>query len=599
MYSPPSRGPWRALSSRARVLTALSVVVLSGVFGLPVTAGSTHGPAHARARGRELAALRTATSTTFRKADGTLSTSISATPVNFRDGSGAWRRIESKLVPVAGGGFAFASRANAFKVRFKDAVGPAFVGVDLLRGRGFTFGLLGANPGAARVAGSAIHYADVQRGVDLDYDVLPQGLKESVVLANAQAPAAYRFTLTPAPGTALTAVKRADGSWSFRDRGRQAFVLQAPAAFESTPASLLGTTQQAVAAPHGTLHLDVSPQADGTFAVTLAVSRQWLSNPHRSFPVVLDPTFTLSPVTDGTFSGSSSSTGDFTSNQLTAAPGSESALRFDLSGVPTGTVTSATLNLYWNSCAPASADTARSPCPWNTGFTYNPTMVLKQLTVPWSATSIRSDVDAGVGATLASKQWSVCWNCSDPNPGVWKNWNVPNATVQGWLTGGQPNYGFVMQASAGNGGYVFSSSRGGSPPTFVVNVTPNVVTATTPPSISPGPPLQAGQTVTGSNGVWSGVGTISYAKQWQDCTSYGSTVLTDTPAGYWRLGDASGGDEGRRLERQQRRGQLRRRRHARPAGRARRRRRHGGPVRRLRRASSRFRTHPTSIPLRR
>ena len=49
--------------------------------------------------------------------------------------------------------------------------------------------------------------------------------------------------------------------------------------------------------------------------------------------------------------------------------------------------------------------------------------------------------------------------------------------------------------------------------------------------------LEQGQTLAASTGTWSGNGPFSYAYQWQRCTGYSSSVFTDNPAGYWRLGD--------------------------------------------------------------
>jgi RHS repeat-associated protein len=71
----------------------------------------------------------------------------------------------------------------------------------------------------------------------------------------------------------------------------------------------------------------------------------------------------------------------------------------------------------------------------------------------------------------------------------------------------------------------------------------DAVTVTTAGPVSAGAPSISGSTaqgatLTASSGDWAGTQPISYAYQWNTC-AYVPTVLGNSPAGYWRLGDDS------------------------------------------------------------
>src|SRR5438105_1257107 len=60
----------------------------------------------ATAGGVELPGRRTLHSNTYRNPDGTLTTSLFADPVNYRNASGDWRPIDNRLVPSDRAGYA-------------------------------------------------------------------------------------------------------------------------------------------------------------------------------------------------------------------------------------------------------------------------------------------------------------------------------------------------------------------------------------------------------------------------------------------------------------------------------------------------------------
>ncbi len=93
--------------------TALIAGLLSVVGPPPLTPKAAAAPL-SDARPGELIEKRTRTSVTTRQADGSLKTTVSAGAVHYRDGAGAWKRIDSALVGADEAGYAFRNKATAF-----------------------------------------------------------------------------------------------------------------------------------------------------------------------------------------------------------------------------------------------------------------------------------------------------------------------------------------------------------------------------------------------------------------------------------------------------------------------------------------------------
>src|SRR6185436_19993136 len=109
---------------------AATGAVLAAALATPALAGSAAHDDAARldaavhearaavahdASGAELERLRTQASRTRVIGDGRYRTTISGSPLNFRDDDGGWRTIDSRLVPTADGA-GWRNAANAFSV---------------------------------------------------------------------------------------------------------------------------------------------------------------------------------------------------------------------------------------------------------------------------------------------------------------------------------------------------------------------------------------------------------------------------------------------------------------------------------------------------
>jgi RHS repeat-associated protein len=400
------------------VVAAIAAIVVAGPVA-PRKAGASDAAV-------ELVGKRTATSETFRNADGTFTTSAYATPIHYLDASGAWQKIDSTLVDSPLQAYAWTNRANAFHVHFKNELGADYLRF-AAHGRGVTLSLQGALKAQAAARGSHIGYAGALPDVALDYDVRPTGLEETLTLASATVPNEYRFTLDP-NGVPLSPRRLANGSWEFMTPQVHGplFVLAAPRAVDA-------------AGKDGSPHAKIDVQRSGkTFAVTLSVDATWLHDPARAFPVRLDPTITLQPA---------SQTGNFITTcgtcTDTATPlwiGTDDTdvwralVQFDLSSIaPGATVTSATLGL-WNdstSCVYAG----NGDCE-----TSSHTLEAHRVTKAWDNVNTTSS-QLGFDATVLST-----YTLAAHAPDGWMSWNVAT-TAQNWLNGTQPNYGILLKRS--------------------------------------------------------------------------------------------------------------------------------------------------------
>jgi len=96
-----------------------------------------------------------------------------------------------------------------------------------------------------------------------------------------------------------------------------------------------------------------------------------------------------------------------------------------------------------------------------------------------------------------------------------------------------PNGDFPIVVTGG--GTIVARFAGGAAVEPPANLTAPAISGT----------AQLGQTLSASPGTWTGTQPITFAYQWQQCTTggtgnYAQTVLADNPIGYWRFEETSG-----------------------------------------------------------
>jgi RHS repeat-associated protein len=427
----------RSVSWVHQILACAFALAVGSIF-VPLVGD---GSAVAASPGRvELVELRTEQSKTFRNGNGTFTASVFAEPVHFRNGSGRWQEISSRLVAADSGGFAFRNEANDFRVLFKPELEGEYARF-VADGDAFSLRAVGAARATARAArdDGRLTYDGAYPGVDLEYELAPSGVKETLVLRDANAPSRYRFELEGPEGLPVEVERLRDGSWAFHTprRAEPAFVLAAPTIVDTPGGRLAGGpagTREATGRPVADPRLDLKvTRAGASFAVELSFDPRWLRDPARRFPVLLDPTILI----QGT-----SQYGNFDFNCPTCTPlvddrvriGSSAteiwrpALQFNLAAVPAGaTVTDARLGLYYDgkcvmACAPSSHQ-----------------LDLHRMTAAWST----STTTAGVAYAAAPSATTLFTTIADADV-QWLTWDV-TSLVNAWRGGTYPNYGVLLR----------------------------------------------------------------------------------------------------------------------------------------------------------
>ena len=464
---------------------------------------------------REVLSLRSARSETFITSDGEYRTRLYARPINYLSASGAWQPIDDSLVPSKNPGFTFQNAANSFHVYFKDSLDKGFMRFDAPDGKAnVTVALEKADSAnTAQTLDSALSYTDVRPQTDIQYDVVGDGLKETLVLHDSSAPSSYVFDLTPADGQNLSAVQQADGSIDFYARGdsEPAFSIAAPTVSDSN-----SDGSQNPPAP-GKASMTIDRSSDGSFRLTVEIDTSWLSDPKRVFPVYLDPNYNAATVAqDGYYSESNGGLPNTTSTSLLVGRDPSiygAAVTYDLATIPVGaqvTGVDAVFNL--SSCIPDAS------CSGKTG-----TLQMRRFTNSWTNTPWASvSVDSTILTSLA---------LSSPSSALY---TLPEtaalrSTIQSMVNGTVPNFGFLIESGGTvNGGFKFCSSRGGNPSNCYHGPYLDVYWQNPGVTLNPAPPLHAN----GADLSWS---------RWSPQSTYVGGVSADGPLHYWRMDDSSSG----------------------------------------------------------
>jgi YD repeat-containing protein len=250
----------------------LGTLALGSVLAAEASAAAPQ-PLRAAAGEHEIASLRTATSRTYQRDDGTHRVVVSAAPVHARR-NGKWAAIDTDLIRA---GSTFIPVTTGHQLVLPESAG----GETVLRSGNarLSFRTLGlAGRGKARRDTASYRELD---GTQLKLQATPDGVKESLIFADAEAVRTVRYRLSWA---GVTPERRGD-AWVMVANGRVVFTLN--------PMFLVDEAR----VPHVSPPLPVDLRVEsGGGTMTVKPDLEFLARSDLEGPITLDPTVVVSGV---------------------------------------------------------------------------------------------------------------------------------------------------------------------------------------------------------------------------------------------------------------------------------------------------------------
>ena len=459
---------WGSRLAAALVVT-LSAICLAGVgvaqADSSAPSATAPSPAASPSIVSQLAGKDTMYSNTYRLSNGSYQAQIFSQPIRFKDASGAWQSFDTSLVSAGVAGiYHAASTPVAITI---GASGTAAGQPATLAAAGYTvtWTLQNASAGVPLApAASTSSYLGALTDTTLSYKVLNWGIEQSLTLSSPAAPASFTCTLSH-PG--LTLDKDANGQWGLYAPGNPVAIFFLSGITVTDSAT--DTYGNPVSCPDAAM--TVVP-GSGSSTLTYTVPRAWLSATARVWPVTIDPTLTKNPVT-----GNSTPYGDtiVSSGNPGNSHGTSANLYAGKSTVANCTGYTRSLVGFDLSAIPASAyvDAATfSAYKWDSGGS-TATTYLGSLKATWVPQSTWTSLG------FTANDFSCLTNISRQAVAVgsWLSLDA-TSTVQDWLSGAQPNYGFALyqqESGSQDATYLskfYSSDNASSIPKLVVNYDP-------------------------------------------------------------------------------------------------------------------------------
>jgi RHS repeat-associated protein len=261
----------------------------------PESAATSPATSPETPEGVEIPSARTALSDTFALPDGERETRLYEAPVNEQVAPGKWEPIEGGALDP-GVPTALPGEGGEVTAEVPERLGAA--PVRLSTGEGWVAArLLGSRSEPAEVEGESANYELDGSGASVELSTLADGIKEDILIPGPSAPSTFHFELTASSG--LTPELMEDGSVAFDDdAGKTIATLPGPTVSDASDGDQDGLMGALVEASKA-VHYNLEKGSGSSWELTVEVSREWLDQPGRAWPVTIDPS--MYPYTMGAY----------------------------------------------------------------------------------------------------------------------------------------------------------------------------------------------------------------------------------------------------------------------------------------------------------
>lgn len=229
---------------------------------------------------KELIEYRTPNTKHFLKRDGTIEVEIYKDPVHYLD-KGEYKEIDNSLVKTTKG---FKNKSNDFKIEFDEKDNDSLVNISCKNKKLSMFpkninqkisNRSSVKKPKSSLISNSISYESMYEGVDIDYKVLSNQLKESIILNKIPKENKFVFVIN----TDLNLILNDDNTISFIDKDKECYKIEKPYMVDKNN----------IYSDSVTYELE---KIDNGYEITINVDKEWLNDNERAYPIVIDPTIT-------------------------------------------------------------------------------------------------------------------------------------------------------------------------------------------------------------------------------------------------------------------------------------------------------------------